>query len=101
LDALEALGPFGPNNPEPLFVVQNIRITSQRIVGNAHRQLLLEQQGDPTRNRFPAVQFNIGPIHGRDSHSDNLIDRLVFRLRWNRWNNDKKIQLLVEDTEFG
>lgn len=99
VNALECLGPFGPGNPEPLFLANNIDIASQKIVGKTHRQLLLEQQCESEGKRLPAIQFNINPLNVNDNDSNRFIDRVVFRLRWNRWNNNKKIQLLVEDTE--
>ena len=100
LDALESLGPFGPENPEPLFMSRNIKIASQKIVGKKHRQLLLEQRDEQATKRFPAIQFNIDPDHLPDNGLDSLINRIAFRLRWNRWNDNKRIQLVVEDTEY-
>ncbi len=43
--ALEQLEPYGPANPEPVFVTRDLRIVSSRIVGETHLKLLLEGGG--------------------------------------------------------
>jgi single-stranded-DNA-specific exonuclease len=101
LDELESLGPFGPGNPEPLFMAERIHILSQKIVGKAHRQMMLKQKADSDKRQFPAIHFNFNTREESNNDApDDIIDRFVFRLRWNRWNSNKKIQLVVEDTEY-
>ncbi|MBW1698704.1 MAG: single-stranded-DNA-specific exonuclease RecJ [Deltaproteobacteria bacterium] len=94
LDALEALGPFGQGNPEPLFVSRNIRVRSHRIVGENHCQMILQQLSDGTPRSFQAIQFNIAP----GTVITDGFEHIAFRLRWNHWNGNKTIQLVIEDT---
>jgi single-stranded-DNA-specific exonuclease len=93
IDEIETLSPFGTENPEPVFMAQNIKVISSKIVGKNHRRMMLAQDVQPSGKPVPAIRFNA---------EDNLLknmtfSRIAFRLRWNRWNNNKTIQLIIED----
>jgi single-stranded-DNA-specific exonuclease len=95
IDEIESLGPFGTANPEPVFMAQNIKVVSSKIVGGNHRRMMLVQDGESSGKPLPAIRFNA---------KDNLLDattftRIAFRLRWNRWNDNKTIQLIIEDAQ--
>ncbi len=92
-DELEALSPFGTGNPEPLFTARNIKVVSSKIVGKNHCKMMLVRDVQPSGKPVPAILFNA---------EDNLLQkktftRIAFRLRWNRWNGNKSIQLIIED----
>ncbi|HEY59078.1 MAG TPA: single-stranded-DNA-specific exonuclease RecJ [Anaerolineae bacterium] len=46
MNSLNQLAPFGPGNPKPIFVSQNVYIKSQKYLGNLkeHLQLLIEDR---------------------------------------------------------
>jgi single-stranded-DNA-specific exonuclease len=95
IDEIETLSPFGNENPEPVFMAQNIKVVSSKIVGKNHRRMMLVQDVQPSGKPVPAICFNA---------EDNLLketmfSRIAFRLRWNRWNNNKTIQLIIEDAQ--
>ncbi len=92
LDDLESLQPFGQDNPEPLFMARNINVVSSKIVGGAHRKMVLGQSGQYTPKRFAAIQFNSDP----KANLPDFFDRIAFRLRWNRWNHAQTVQLVIE-----
>ncbi|OQX20975.1 MAG: single-stranded-DNA-specific exonuclease RecJ [Desulfobacteraceae bacterium IS3] len=94
IDELESLAPFGEGNPEPLFTAVNVRVSASKILGENHRRMTLRQQVDGRTSRaITAIQFNIGA----DALLRNHFERMVFRLRWNRWNGRKTAQIVVED----
>lgn len=93
LTELDALQPFGQENPAPLFMAKNIEILSAAPMGQNHRRLLLRQKGN-TAKRIPAIQFNVDP----DETQPELLNQMAFRLQWNHWNGSRKIQLVVEAT---
>ncbi len=95
IDEIEALKPFGNGNDEPLFMACGVQVKQNRIVGDRHRRMLLEQVDDTTGRSFSAIQFNIDP----QRKPPELFDRVAFRLQWNRWNGRKEAQLLVEETD--
>ena len=93
IDEIEKLSPFGSGNPEPLFAAQNVKVVSSKMVGRNHRKMMLIQDNTPDPKAISAIRFNAtGPLLNQTS-----FDRIAFRLRWNRWNNNKSIQLIVED----
>jgi len=95
IDEIETLSPFGTDNPEPVFMAQNIKVESSKIVGDNHRRMMLVHDVQPSGKPVPAIRFNA---------EDNLLKettftRIAFRLRWNRWNDQKTIQLVIEDAQ--
>ena len=95
IDELETLMPFGSGNPEPLFMSSDIRVVSSRMLGNRHRRMTLRQSSGINSPALQAIQFNIEEGLARE----NNFARLVFRLRWNRWNGKKTAQLVIEDQQ--
>jgi single-stranded-DNA-specific exonuclease len=93
LDELEALQPFGQNNPAPLFMAKNIEILSTTLLSGNHRRMLLRQQGH-AHKRLQAIQFNVNP----NEKPPEKMNQMAFRLQWNHWNGSRKIQLIVEET---
>ncbi len=88
LDALEKLQPFGPGNPEPVFMARNVRIRTHRRVGKNHLQMQLFQHGN---RAIPAIQFNADPaLPGKDT-----VEEVTFHLRWNRWNGNQTPQMII------
>ena len=93
IDEIQSLTPFGNGNPEPLFIAKNVEVFSSKIVGKNHRSMLLKQSAGKIPKIFNAIHFNAltnAPL------KDNF-DRIAFRLRWNRWNGQKKVQIIVEE----
>jgi len=92
---LEQLQPFGEGNPEPLFSARNIRVTYSQMMGGSHRRMRLLQPGAQSSQALHSIQFNVTPSHANTEH----LDQIAFRLRWNRWNGKKTLQLLIEEAE--
>ncbi len=92
MNELEALEPFGIGNPAPLFAAHDVKVASAAIVGNRHRRMSLCQmsQNGPA---IDAMQFNLTPETPRVEN----FARIAFRLQWNRYRGEKRIQMVVED----
>ena len=95
IDEIENLSPFGTDNPEPVFMAQNVKVVSSKVVGKNHRRMMLAHDVRLSGKPVPAIRFNV---------EDNLLKettfaRIAFHLRWNRWNNQKTIQLVIEDAQ--
>jgi single-stranded-DNA-specific exonuclease len=95
INEIEALSPFGIANPEPLLMARDVKVVSSKILGRNHRKMMLAQDADRRQKPFPAIRFN---ADGR-MLTEMAFSRVAFRLRWNRWNSNKSIQLIVEDAE--
>jgi single-stranded-DNA-specific exonuclease len=94
MNQLEQLAPFGMGNPEPLFAAEDIRILASSIVGGDHIRLNLQQDGH-FRRRFQGILFNGA---SRAPLPKNF-QRITFNLRWNRWQNQKTLQMIIRDVE--
>ncbi len=95
MDEIESISPFGIQNPEPLFMARNIKVLSSRIVGQHHRKMTLTQDDRRSAKSINAICFNAA----KNLLSATSFARLAFRLRWNRWNGNKSIQLVIEDAQ--
>jgi single-stranded-DNA-specific exonuclease len=95
IDELESLMPFGTGNPEPTFVCSNVRVVSSRIVGKRHRRMTLRQSSGRNSPSFQAIHFNVEERWAKERN----YNRIVFKLRWNRWNARKTAQFVIEAME--
>lgn len=91
-DQLEQLMPFGADNPEPLLMARQVAVVSSSRVGEHHRRMLLRPAGGAAHRSFQAIQFHADPRHDALTH----FERMAYKLRWNRWNGSKALQLVVE-----
>ena len=92
MNQLEDLEPFGTDNPPPVFVARNVHVTTAAMVGRCHRRMSLCQASDNTAP-IDAIHFNMPP----DTPRADSFERLAFRIQWNRYRGEKRIQLIVED----
>jgi single-stranded-DNA-specific exonuclease len=93
IDELESLMPFGAGNPEPLFMARDIEVVTSKKVGKYHRRMVLRQSTGNPRQTFTAIHFNVDE---RTFQKDRF-DQIVFKLQWNRWNERKTAQIVIED----
>lgn len=96
-DELEALAPFGIGNPEPVFVLSEMDVLSARVVGGRHLQMRLRSlhpsKAGQTRP-FDAILFNTA---ADCNPPPEQFHRIACHVRWNRWRDRKKIQLVIRD----
>jgi single-stranded-DNA-specific exonuclease len=92
LNELNALEPFGSENPQPIFAAREIYVSSAAIVGKYHRRMSLWQIADQ-ENRIDAIQFNLKP----ETPRADRFEQLAFRLQWNQHRGKKRVQIVVED----
>jgi len=93
VDELELLMPFGTGNTEPLFMARNLEVLSSKIVGENHRHVVLRQPSSKTGKVIHAIHFNINPHIAYKAY----LERVAFRLRWNRWSGKKRLQIVIEE----
>ena len=93
VDQIEALNPFGNGNPEPVFMARNIKVLSSKVVGKNHRKMIVRQEAGQTSKQVSAICFNASD----KILTETVFSRIAFRLQWNRWNERKTVQLIIED----
>ena len=86
---LEKMLPFGPSNPEPVFLSENIEVKEAIILKGAHLKMKL----DCDEGTLDAIAFNMKEkgIKAGDRVS------IVFSPRFNLWRGRRTIQLNIKD----
>jgi single-stranded-DNA-specific exonuclease len=95
VDEMGRLGPFGTDNPDPVFLARNLDVVDCQIVGGRHRKMTFRQGEGPSAPTASAIAFNVDlseTVAGRFS-------RVAFRLNINRWNGRQRVQMIVEEME--
>ncbi|MBW1742791.1 MAG: single-stranded-DNA-specific exonuclease RecJ [Deltaproteobacteria bacterium] len=94
-DELEALAPFGVGNPEPVFMISDADLLTARRVGNRHLQMRFRPSasGNVKKNKsIDAIFFN----QTREVPQPGNLYRIACHVRWNRWREQKKMQLVIK-----
>ena len=105
LEALGRLAPFGPGNPEPVFVARALALSDARRVGNNHLRLIL-RAARPAADALSSSPITMSAI--AFEQGDRLREvaalpgvDLAFTLREERWQSakggERRMQLLVKD----
>jgi single-stranded-DNA-specific exonuclease len=95
IDGLEEIKPYGPGNPAPLFMAEDVFVVRSRIVGKKHRRMILSERTKKGMQGIEAIQFNImtdAPVKDRFS-------RIAYRPCWNCWDGRKNPQIIIEEAE--
>jgi len=88
---LAGLGPFGQDNPSPVLVTRNVRVTAARRVGDgSHLKLTLEDDRSTTRT---AIGFNLGD---REVDVGARVD-LAFLPTVSTWQGRRSAELELSD----
>ena len=95
---LKQFAPFGPGNPNPVFVSRNCIVHGNvRVVGNKHLKFRVSQPS-MYHSDLPAIAFQQG----------NQIERMrtcktfdiAYQIEENEWNGQVNLQLNVKDIKF-
>lgn len=85
-DKICSLEPFGMGNLKPRFVVTNLTVLEDRVIGkNGNHRKLVVEQGGITRD---VIWFN-----GEAEHPLKHIDSLVCTIELNEWRDRSTVQL--------
>jgi single-stranded-DNA-specific exonuclease len=95
---LESLGPFGSENPEPLFMAFGVDVRSDvKRMGNAgkHLSFWASQNGAA----FRAIAFNMGDLADELAECESC--SIAFVPKVNRWKGRESLELDVRDIKMG
>jgi single-stranded-DNA-specific exonuclease len=97
LNVLKQMGPFGPENPRPVFAANNLYVfNSLSSFKDRHIKFLVGQEGGD--NIFQAVGFDMADYYNRISQGDSF--RMAFTIEENVYNGTTSIQLRIKDIKF-
>ena len=86
-NSLRKLGPFGKDNPVPLFWVKNVKPTRPQLLKNTHLKFFIDGNSAiwwDAKKHFPLVK------------SGQLLD-IAARIEVNRWKQRTSVQYMIED----
>ncbi len=90
------MGPFGPQNMQPIFVSRNVVDDgTSRILKDKHLKLNIRQQDSVT---YPAIGWQMHAFYNRIK-SKEAFD-ICYSLEENEFNGKKTIQLMIRDIQF-
>ena len=93
---INSLSPFGSGNPEPKFVVQNLKVLKSTIVGENHiKSLLVGQDGSVVKSvTFNAVKTELESyLFAKNLKKINIFGKLSL----NEWKGKKNVEFIIDD----
>ena len=97
LQQLEALAPYGCENPQPLLACRSAKLLEFRSVGSNNNHLKLK--ASMGRDIFDGIAFGLGG-YAAELSSSKTYD-LLFSLEKNEWRGRVSLQLKVQDLQPG
>ena len=89
-EKVNILSPFGSGNPEPRFIIENLKTLNGKIVGNNHiKSVLIGSEGTSFKTiAFNASDTNLRLIFAKkNNHTFNIAGKLSL----NEWRGKKKM----------
>lgn len=96
VEELERMKPFGQDNEEPIFIMKNLVVRENRIIGSGNKHIKLyftPKDGSP--KVFEAICFG-GYEKFKHVKMGNNVE-ILCNLQKDEWNGNKKIQLTLID----
>jgi single-stranded-DNA-specific exonuclease len=94
-------GPFGQDNPEPVFVFSNVRLNMVDVIGADHvRAQISDWEGGP---RLKAVAFRSKDTPMGQAMLTHWRDRpfhIAGTLKIDTWNGQERVELHIQDAAF-
>lgn len=88
---LKNFEPYGPGNPEPVFLAPNVSISDVKTFGNNHLKFKIKSNGVTV----DAVGYGLGDLYGEFSGREKA--SVVFTFDEGNWNGQQVIQFKVKD----
>jgi len=95
-DKINVLSPFGSGNPEPKFVIKNVRPINSKIVGEKHIKSVFEGSDSST---FKTITFNcVDNELGSYLLKKNIKNfNILGKLSLNEWRGQKNVEFIIDD----
>jgi single-stranded-DNA-specific exonuclease len=89
---IKQMGPFGPQNMQPLFVTHNVILKNKaRILKDLHLKLLVEQKNEHVT--LDVIGFNLAEFA---NNLDNPFS-IAYTIEENNYRGNKTLQLMLKD----
>ncbi len=92
-EELERIGPFGSKNPKPLFLLEGVRVSRQRPMGDGRHIRFFAECGDGAQ--IECVLFNRAKELEPILYGGQTVD-LAGTVDFQEWKGEKRVQFTVE-----
>ncbi len=95
-DKVNILSPFGSGNPEPKFIVENLKPVNSKIVGEKHiKSVLIGAEGTSIKTiAFNAADSEVGAyLLKKNNNTFNIAGKLSL----NEWRGEKNVEFIIDD----
>ena len=95
-DKVNVLSPFGSGNPEPKFIIENLKPLNSKIVGERHvKSVLIGSEGTSFKTiAFNATENEIGAyLLKKNNNTFNIAGKLSL----NEWRGEKNVEFIIDD----
>ena len=93
---VNSLAPFGSGNPEPRFVIENLKTVNGKIVGEKHiKSILVGKNG----SSFKTIAFNAteNDLGGYLLNRNNKQFNIAGKLSLNEWKGQSNVEFIIDD----
>ena len=93
---VDLLSPFGSGNPEPKFIIENVKTINGKIVGEKHiKSVLIGKDGTTIKSiAFNAVDNDLG---GYLIKKNNKTFNIAGKLSLNEWKGQSNVEFIIDD----
>lgn len=93
---INSLAPFGSGNPEPKFVLENMKSVNNKIIKDKHiKSVLVGQDGSSIKTiAFNSVENEIGAYLLK---KNNKIFNIAGKLSLNEWKGQSNVEFIIDD----
>ena len=90
------LAPFGSGNPEPKFIIENLKTVNGKVVGEKHiKSVLIGQDGTSLKSiAFNAVEADLGAYLLK---KNNKLFNIAGKLSLNEWKGQSNVEFIIDD----
>ena len=90
------LSPFGSGNPEPKFIIEDVRTINGKVVGEKHiKSVLIGEDGSTIKSiAFNATENDLG---GYLLKKNNKSFNIAGKLSLNEWKGQSNVEFIIDD----
>ncbi len=95
-DKINTLAPFGSGNPEPRFIIENLKTLNGKVVGDNHiKSVLIGDDGTSFKTiAFNAVESDFGAYLLK---KNNKPFNIAGKLSLNEWKGQSNVEFIIDD----
>ena len=93
---VEKLSPFGSGNPEPKFILENVKVIRSSVVGDSHvKSILISKDGSTIKTiSFNTYETDLGQfLLNNKTNTFNIVGKLSL----NAWKGEKNVEFIIDD----